>query len=217
MRVLASVRLRLQRGLSLSSLGPNEARIIYDLLAASGALAAAWCFGAWAVGAAGDPWLLAMPGALVAANALGGVYTRFRAARGSAKAGLVLGACAVVALAFGLAGSERAVVVLWALLAAPPLVLPRLLLDLPFSPNRYLARVAVRQRGPVLVVDGTVDEIPAVGPVEVTLDVERKPRSVRLAFEEGEVEARFRGGRKGGTLHVRVPRVGIHAAVVVER
>ncbi|MEW6755246.1 MAG: alpha-L-fucosidase [Candidatus Latescibacterota bacterium] len=69
---------------------------------------------------------------------------------------------------------------------------------------------------PNLPNDGTVDEIPAVGPVEVEVDLDRKPRGVRLAFEEGPLKAKYRGGRKAGTLAARLERVQIHAALVVE-
>jgi len=63
--------------------------------------------------------------------------------------------------------------------------------------------------------DGTVDEIPAVGPVQVEMQLARRPKSVRLAFEKSPLKWRYRAGGKGGKLVAHLERVAIHAAVVV--
>lgn len=62
----------------------------------------------------------------------------------------------------------------------------------------------------------TVDEIPWVGPVTVEMDLLRPPRGVELAWEDSEVASGFLTGARGGTLRVKVERVRIHSAVVVE-
>jgi hypothetical protein len=60
--------------------------------------------------------------------------------------------------------------------------------------------------------NGAIDEIPAVGPVDVTMHLPRRPRSVRLAFEPGPLGWAW----KKDLLTVHVPGVRVHAAVVVE-
>ena len=60
--------------------------------------------------------------------------------------------------------------------------------------------------------DGTIDEIPQVGPIEISIQLEKKPKKVRLAFEKGHLKWKY----KGGKLTAHVDRVHIHAALVVE-
>jgi hypothetical protein len=60
--------------------------------------------------------------------------------------------------------------------------------------------------------NGAIDEIPAVGPISITMRQAEPPGSVSLAFEKGGLE----WSHARGTLRVSVPSVHIHAAVVVE-
>jgi hypothetical protein len=60
--------------------------------------------------------------------------------------------------------------------------------------------------------NGAIDEIPAVGPVTLRMKLARRPARVRLALERGELRWRY----AGRVLTVRVARVQIHAAVVIE-
>ncbi len=62
--------------------------------------------------------------------------------------------------------------------------------------------------------DPTVDEIPPVGPVKLEVTLPQKPSAVRLAFEEGNLDWKY--ASRGGKVVATVPRVHIHAAVVVE-
>ena len=64
--------------------------------------------------------------------------------------------------------------------------------------------------------DGTIDEIPQVGPIEISIQLEKKPKKVRLAFEKGHLKWKYKAGKKGGKLTAHVDRVHIHAALVVE-
>ncbi len=64
--------------------------------------------------------------------------------------------------------------------------------------------------------DGTVDEIPPVGPVRVEMKVAKKPRKAALAFENGALESKYLAGRRGGKLVLTVAQVHIHCAVVIE-
>ena len=64
--------------------------------------------------------------------------------------------------------------------------------------------------------DGTVDEVPAVGPVTVEVETAREPRRVELAFEGGPFEWKHVARRRGGKVVARVRQVHIHCAVVIE-
>jgi len=84
--------------------------------------------------------------------------------------------------------------------------------------NRKLVHLINRASGiPNRPNDGTIDEIPPVGPVEVEMKLEKKPKKVRLAFEKGNLKWKYsKSGKKGGKLAARVDLVHIHAALVVE-
>jgi nucleoside-diphosphate-sugar epimerase len=146
---------RRERGFSVAKLGPNEARLLYDFLTAVAATAGVMIF--FAVFRLGSsPWLLGLsPFLLLTLNAILGIYSRFRIAPGIVKAGLltvsILGVCGL--LAWALPGN-RAQVVLWGLLAAPPLLLGRLLLSAVQGRHRGLTASMIKQRGPVLITGG---------------------------------------------------------------
>lgn len=57
----------------------------------------------------------------------------------------------------------------------------------------------------------TIDEIPPVGPLTVTMKLAQKPASVTLAFENGKVKWSY----AKGTLTATVEAVTIHAALVI--
>ncbi len=65
--------------------------------------------------------------------------------------------------------------------------------------------------------DGTVDEVPAVGPVEIRVQLPTAPRQVELALETGELAWEYRPGKRGPAQVVaRLAQVHLHAAVVIE-
>jgi len=64
--------------------------------------------------------------------------------------------------------------------------------------------------------DGSIDEIPPVGPVRVEMRAARKPSKVTLAFENAPFEWKYVAGRQGGKVVATVGQVHIHCAVVVE-
>lgn len=86
--------------------------------------------------------------------------------------------------------------------------------------------VALRQKGPKRIVhlvnrgsgipnqpsNGAIDEIPAVGPVTVTMRLPARPKGISLALEDGQIRSSY----SAGTLTVVVESVHIHAALVVE-
>jgi len=83
--------------------------------------------------------------------------------------------------------------------------------------DRKLVHLINRSSGiPNLPNSGAIDEIPPVGPVQVILDLDRKPRSVRLALENSELSSRWRPRSKGGRLTVTIPSVRIHLVLLIE-
>lgn len=151
------LRGRLDRRLALVSLGPNEARLIYD--AALGGIAAisAVVFCRMFLPSEGQRTLLLvplMPLLLLACNSAVGIYTRLRISRGRAKAiALLASVCCASGIGFLVTGSAAAVS-LWAITVYTPLSAARLLLSLPYSRHRTLSSIAVNRRGPVLVIGG---------------------------------------------------------------
>lgn len=65
---------------------------------------------------------------------------------------------------------------------------------------------------PNLPNNGAIDEIPAVGPVRVTMRLPARPAAVRCELEAGHVEWDWRDG----ALSVRLATVHIHAAICIE-
>ena len=105
----------------------------------------------------------------------------------------------------------------------------------PRLPLRVQAPAAVdvilRQKASTLVVhcinrasgipnqpnNGAIDQIPEVGPISITAHLSLRPRKVSLQLEKHELSWTFTPGRKGadGTLRINIPRIRIHAAVVI--
>src|SRR5574340_36617 len=155
---LKYLTLRVRRGLSIATLGPNEARLIYDAVAGAMALVAAFLFcflfAPATLGGSRIAVLLATPFLLLGFNGLLGIYTGLRTASGTRKAAALMGAVACACVTAALLSGSVAVPLLWALLVTGPLVLARVLLNLPYSRHKQLAQVAVNERGPVLVIGG---------------------------------------------------------------
>lgn len=154
MNIPSVIRLRLKRGFSLSSLGPNEARIIYDFMSGLGALVLAALFSWTFIGIEPKITMLAMPFALIIVNGFLGIYSRFRNANGFLKSVILLLSVAIVSVLFSLTVAQKVTIVLWALLVAPNLCLARVLLNIPYSKHRGLVSASVKQRGPILVIGG---------------------------------------------------------------
>ena len=79
--------------------------------------------------------------------------------------------------------------------------------------NRTLVHLINRASGiPNRPNDGTIDEIPRVGPVKVEVDVSKKPRQVALAFENGPMRWKYVSGK----IVAMIQSVHIHAALAIE-
>jgi nucleoside-diphosphate-sugar epimerase len=155
MKVSQYIRSRVRRGFYLRTLGPNEARLLYDAVVAIVGAAAAAIFSNAFIAAIPVGWKAVIPPiALIALNAALGIYSRLKRATGTRKAVVltasVTGACAT-ALALGVPAEFS---VLWALLVWTPVTIARVILHLGNSRNREIAAVAVNVRGPVLVIGG---------------------------------------------------------------
>jgi nucleoside-diphosphate-sugar epimerase len=151
------LRNRVSRRLSLGSLGPNEARIAFDLLAAGGATVLGLLFFSFVLRAALDPrsyWCLLLPLAFVLFNTLYGIYSSWKTAPARVKSFfLVLSIASASAVVFPLCGN-LSLITLWVLLVTSPVVLARILLGLPYSKHRDLKALVVNRHGPVLVIGG---------------------------------------------------------------
>ena len=156
MKLAAYLRARGRRGWSISGLGPNEARILFDSVLAVAAWIATVAFlQVFAPGRVDDVWLAAiLPPLFIVVNAGVGLYTRLKlvsAARKSAALIVSLGITCAIALTVGIGA---AVVLLWVLLTLPTATVARLLLGLPYSQRATLQTLAVTHHGPVLVIGG---------------------------------------------------------------
>ncbi|RJQ26456.1 NAD(P)-dependent oxidoreductase [Candidatus Parcubacteria bacterium] len=145
---------RLGRGFSLVSLGPNEARFFYDFLAGYTAVFLVMIFNYFFVHALMDFWLLLLPILLLFSNRIFGIYSYFKTVPVNKKAVLLLCSLTVVCLVSVTVGIAPALICLWGFVLAGPLIIPRILLGLPYSRHRELILTVVNQKGPVLVVGG---------------------------------------------------------------
>ncbi len=79
--------------------------------------------------------------------------------------------------------------------------------------NRLIVHLINRASGiPNRPNDGTVDEVPTVGPIQVEARLAQKPKKVRLAFERGKLKWKFQRGK----LKAHLDQIHIHAAIVIE-
>jgi nucleoside-diphosphate-sugar epimerase len=158
MSFLPYVRARLGRAFTVQSLGPNEARLVYD--AAVGALGLVVALGFCSTFLSSVDWsgrrlaVLALPVLLLVSNAILGTYSRFRTAGARIKSLVLLASVIAAGTLAVLLGAISAAVVLWAVIVYPPLALARLLLSVSNGRHAKLASIALNHRGPVLVIGG---------------------------------------------------------------
>jgi nucleoside-diphosphate-sugar epimerase len=153
------LRIRLQRSFALQRLGPNEARIIYDagIAAAAAAFSILFCsflIPVFRLGGRAVVVLAALPVVFVACNTILGLYGRYRTSRSQQKALVLAGSVMLSLLVAVIAGCPWPPALLWAALTIGPVVLARVLLNLPYTRHTNLRRVSVSHSGPVLVIGG---------------------------------------------------------------
>lgn len=79
--------------------------------------------------------------------------------------------------------------------------------------NTILVHLVNRTSGiPNRPNDATIDEIPVVGPITLTMKMDRRPQSVELAFEDRQLKWDYADER----LTARLDGLHIHAAIVIE-
>jgi nucleoside-diphosphate-sugar epimerase len=154
MKIPSLIRLRFKRGFSLSSLGPNEARIVYDFFLGTITWGLATLFSWFFLYVVPNPITMVIPFALIVMIGVLGIYTRFKNATGFLKSVLLLLAVGGVTVLYCFLSGQVSTAILWALLVGPNLCLARILLNIPHSKHRGIVTVAVKQRGPVLVIGG---------------------------------------------------------------
>jgi len=145
---------RLARGFSLVTLGPNEARFIYDFLSGSAAILLVIIFNNYFVQTRWEWWLLLLPVILLCANSIFGIYSYSKLLAGSKKAALLLCSLMLVSIAGMNLSQAPSLVFLWGMITAGPIIIPRVLLAMPYGRHKNLFKTTVNQKGPVLVVGG---------------------------------------------------------------
>jgi nucleoside-diphosphate-sugar epimerase len=157
MTFLRLVASRLARGWSVSSLGPNEARVVFDLAIGSAGLIATILFERFSDGGLpANSWLLAtLPVVFLAANFASGLYTWLKRARSRVKALVLVGTVIASCLIATLLGAPTSGALLWGMLVVGPATIARLLLGLPYSKHSALVTtLVVHPHGPVVVLGG---------------------------------------------------------------
>jgi nucleoside-diphosphate-sugar epimerase len=156
MNVHLYIRSRWRRGFRLATLGPNEARVFFDLGVASWAMLVAVLFSwlSWPTlrGPGFGTWLLPM--LFVGATSAVGMYTRLKTASSQVKVAALTAAVVLAGVAAWLAGGNPVVLGLWAAATLPTVTSARVLLGLPYSRHPSLTHLAVNSHGPVLVLGG---------------------------------------------------------------
>lgn len=157
-RIQELLRTRLDRGFSIRSIGPNEARVLFDgsVAAISVLVTLLFCRLASSTSIRERDVIVSatLPVIFVVFGALLGVYSRFRMAAVGFKVSALCVSIIVTSLAGWLLLQNVAVIVLWALLVTGPVTLARLLLSLHAGRHRRFTRIVTNDRGPVLVVGG---------------------------------------------------------------
>lgn len=148
------LQVRFKRGFSFLSLGPNEARILYDFFIGYTMLIVSVLFNRVYVGIIPHWRLWLMPLFFLLMNRLVGVYTNLRTASIIIKVfSLSISLIATCALGW-LFQLNTSIVFLWGILASGPIILARLFLGLPYSKRKNFLLKTIKQRGPILVVGG---------------------------------------------------------------
>jgi nucleoside-diphosphate-sugar epimerase len=155
--LIAYVRRRVDQRFGLAFLGPNEARIVFDFLAAIGGSAGAQLYWRFFGPVAGfgfgwQVWLF--PPAFLVSSAALGMYSRLRRSRIRTKCAALSAALILSGAVLLATGAPPGLAVLALALTAGPVLIARVLLGLPHSRHRNLASLAVNRRGPVVVVGG---------------------------------------------------------------
>jgi nucleoside-diphosphate-sugar epimerase len=149
------VRLRRARGWSLATLGPNEARVLFDGGACSMAFALAAALHGWFDGlplASIGPAAVVVPAYLLAA-ALAGVYGRLRLATTRLKL-VAVAAALLVATVLALAVAPPPLALTWLSIAAPTLLTARALVGIQYGHRPRASAIIRSQHGPIVVIGG---------------------------------------------------------------
>jgi len=154
MKIIKYFYSRWLRGFSLITLGPNEARVLYDFFIGWMSLLLALAFNLFFIHEQNGLALFLLPFLLLAFITASGIYSYRKTIMGEQKAIVLLVVLILVCIAALFIGLPMSVVMLWGLLTAGPLVIPRILLGLPYGRHKQIIKNVVNEKGPVLVVGG---------------------------------------------------------------
>ncbi len=149
---------RRARGLALATLGPNEARILFDVAAATGAGLVTLLLSALAAvrGSGLPPWgaVLLQIAVFLAGNAALGMYSRHRTRPVGVRLRLLGVAVAGACGAGLLAGREPFVPAAWGALLLPPVMLTRWIASVARSSTLPMRRLVTDPHAPIAVLGG---------------------------------------------------------------
>ncbi len=149
---------RRARGLSVGALGPNEARILFDLVAGGGATLVTVLLVGLAYGTtpAVSVWLGAAAASVVflAANTALGLYSRHRVAPVALRLRLLAASVLMASAAGWLTSGVAVVPVAWGALALPPVLLARWIANIGRSAALPMRRLVTDPHAPVAILEG---------------------------------------------------------------
>jgi nucleoside-diphosphate-sugar epimerase len=148
------LRSRIRRGFSIFNMGPNEARLLWDLLVG---YVASLCTAGFFIIFLKQPiewWFALAPLALLGLNAAFGIYSKLKMASGRLKGVLLSASTICICGLLILLTKNYTGVVLWLMLVWPALVIPRLFLALNRSKHKNMVISINKERGPILVTGG---------------------------------------------------------------
>ena len=154
-QIVEFIKARKKRGWSLSAVGPNEGRIVFDLIISGiSAIAASVFVFLFIDRSISLTAIVILPLLLFVTNSIVGIYSKFRTASGRKKAIYLLISSIITGALTALITGAYVTSLLWLMLVFPQLALARLLLNLPYSKHKNLVVEVARQRGPILVIGG---------------------------------------------------------------
>jgi nucleoside-diphosphate-sugar epimerase len=151
--IIHFIKIRITRPFTVNTLGPNEARILYDFIIALYATSLLYIYTYFSRQEV--HWIfLSAPFLLLVVNIFLGVYSRLKSAKGKIKIMVLTGSCCVIYSLLIIISKDAFAATLWLFSAMPPLTLARFFLSLPHDRHKNIFVSIMQQRGPILITGG---------------------------------------------------------------
>ena len=153
-KYLLIIKARFLRGLSPNKIGPNEARVAYDALIS---FLAIFFLSIYFNNFEPSTWewkLFFLPMFLCASNLVLGIYGTNRYGSWIKKAILIILSLFLTSIFSLYLSINSNFIVLWLALVTIPLIIPRVILGLPYARHKHLIASATKKKGPILIVGG---------------------------------------------------------------